>query len=453
MAAYVQLFGYLVILQRLFQGECAIQFRRKLTIGGVTFKKAISSNNNWTISTSEKAPLYDGYEVDILMVADFSLYSGFIEILNGDEYSAQFAVNNYLNAIFEQVRAVYENNTVFENEIISLNLVATFVVIREQDCPLMRTNKSENDTYSDNSTSMDLSMNALDAVHVVHEWISKYSEWLPPHDHAIVITKFDLLSPKGDSSTQGMAYVGAMCRGSQSASVVEDIGAMATAMIAAHELAHSLGAFHDGSGESSHCDSTLNYIMAPMVSGSDDNEKFRNSFKLSKCSLKQIETFLVNDTSLCMRRHRGREKRLRRTSNSAGRRKPGEIFLQQHQCKIAFGPDYGVCKHREYLRKKDPCRRLWCKNRNTKRFASCETKNYLPLLDGTMCGPHKASWCIAGNCVDSNKEDNNCVDVNASLCTSLSAVKRTRYCKSVKFSAICCFTCSTRRSTKKSLRR
>ncbi|VDM50169.1 unnamed protein product, partial [Toxocara canis] len=295
------------------------------------------------------------------MVADFSLYSGFIEILNGDEYSAQFAVNNYLNAIFEQVRAVYENNTVFENEIISLNLVATFVVIREQDCPLMRTNKSENDTYSDNST------------------------------------RFDLLSPKGDSSTQGMAYVGAMCRGSQSASVVEDIGAMATAMIAAHELAHSLGAFHDGSGESSHCDSTLNYIMAPMVSGSDDNEKFRNSFKLSKCSLKQIETFLViwaihrNDTSLCMRRHRGREKRLRRTSNSAGRRKPGEIFLQQHQCKIAFGPDYGVCKHREYLRKKDPCRRLWCKNRNTKRFASCETKNYLPLLDGTMCGPHKAS--------------------------------------------------------------
>lgn len=50
--------------------------------------------------------------------------------------------------------------------------------------------------------------------------------------------RFDLLTPKGDSSTQGMAYVGAMCRNSESASVVEDIGAMATAMIAAHELAH-----------------------------------------------------------------------------------------------------------------------------------------------------------------------------------------------------------------------
>lgn len=35
-----------------------------------------------------------------------------------------------------------------------------------------------------------------------------------------------------------MAYVGAMCRVAESASVVEDIGGMATAVIAAHELAH-----------------------------------------------------------------------------------------------------------------------------------------------------------------------------------------------------------------------
>uniref|UniRef100_A0A915BT61 Peptidase M12B domain-containing protein n=1 Tax=Parascaris univalens TaxID=6257 RepID=A0A915BT61_PARUN len=383
----------------------------------------------------------DGYQIDILMVADFSLYNSFIDIHNGDEYSAQFAVDNYLNAIFEQVRAIYENNTIFENEIISLNLIATFIVIREEDCPLMQNYPSQNTTNFDNSTSMELSIDALDAIHLIHQWILRYSQWLPSHDHAIILTKFDLLTPKGDSSTQGMAYVGAMCRNSESASVVEDIGAMATAMIAAHELAHSLGAFHDGSGESGDCSGNLNYMMAPTVSGSDDYEKFQNSFKLSICSRKQIEAFLLNETSLCVRRHRARERRLRRTSYSDGRKKPGELFLQQHQCKIAFGPQYGVCKQHEYQMKNNPCKRLWCKNRSTKRTASCETKNYLPLFDGTKCGVRK--WCIAGNCVINNKEDNSCVDVNVSMCTSLSAGKRKRFCKSAKFNAVCCFSCST----------
>lgn len=55
------------------------------------------------MGNNEKTLLTDGYQIDILMVADFSLYNSFIDIHNGEEYSAQFAVDNYLNAIFEQV--------------------------------------------------------------------------------------------------------------------------------------------------------------------------------------------------------------------------------------------------------------------------------------------------------------------------------------------------------------
>ncbi|VDM85982.1 unnamed protein product [Strongylus vulgaris] len=51
--------------------------------------------------------------------------------------------------------------------------------------------------------------------------------------------RFDLISPRGDSGTQGMAYVGNICQGFASASIVEDVGAAATALIAAHELGHS----------------------------------------------------------------------------------------------------------------------------------------------------------------------------------------------------------------------
>lgn len=50
--------------------------------------------------------------------------------------------------------------------------------------------------------------------------------------------RYDLLTHSNESATQGMAYVRAMCRGSDSASVVEDIGGLTTAIIAAHEIIH-----------------------------------------------------------------------------------------------------------------------------------------------------------------------------------------------------------------------
>lgn len=37
------------------------------------------------------------------MVADYTMYSSFLEMMANDEYSAQSATNNYLYAVFEQV--------------------------------------------------------------------------------------------------------------------------------------------------------------------------------------------------------------------------------------------------------------------------------------------------------------------------------------------------------------
>ena len=34
----------------------------------------------------------------------------------------------------------------------------------------------------------------------------------------------------------------------------------------------------------------------------------------------------------------------------------------------------------------DPCRRIWCKNRRTKRSGPCETLPFFPAFDGTTCG-------------------------------------------------------------------
>lgn len=54
----------------------------------------------------------------------------------------------------------------------------------------------------------------------------------------------------------------------------------------------SLGAFHDGSGNSSECPGRHNYLMSPSTSGNENNERFSNSFLLSQCSVEQVEEFL-----------------------------------------------------------------------------------------------------------------------------------------------------------------
>ncbi len=252
----------------------------------------------------------------------------------------------------------------------------------------------------------------LEAVHAVHEWALRHGESLPnPFHHVLVITKLDLLSQKNnDSSTQGMAYVRSMCRGAESASVVEDIGGLATSAIAAHELVHSLGAFHDGSSgggsesaTAGNCSAKDGYLMAPSSSsGNDLTKSLAKSFQLSECSQSEVEQFLNSTDADCLwTSYEANSSNLRRET-----RKLGERFSLTRQCQIAFGsPKYAHCRNnrdgagRRYYYVPpgaDPCRRLWCKNRGLGRHAPCETKAFLPLADGSECG--EGRWCISGSC-------------------------------------------------------
>ncbi|OZC09718.1 hypothetical protein X798_03121 [Onchocerca flexuosa] len=431
MVQIVSSYSLCIILCYFMPVWSAVHFQRKTKSAGVAFKKEVPLFRNPKIQHDNSS---FRYQIDILMVADYSVYTNFREIVRGDKYSALSATNDYLYAIFEQVRSIYDGNRLFENVPVALNLASTMAIIRKNDCPLVPFLNQTKLKNLENTTRMD----GLDAVNYVQKWVAEYSQWIPAHNHIIVLTRIDLLSSKGDSSTQGMAYVGVMCRVPESASVVEDIGGMATAVIAAHELAHSLGAFHDDTAESAE-NCGRNYLMSATVSGSDDEQKFFNTFKFSPCSIQQIQSFFANGTADCLLRSKSRERRLRRTSQRK-HRKPGELLVQQNQCKIAFGPHYSVCMKKEYL-SKDPCRRLWCKNRQLRKTEPCETKFYLPLLDGTKCGPDK--WCVGGNCIANNKEKENCVDLNPSMCRDNSRHERFhKYCHSKQFRSLCCVTCS-----------
>ncbi|VDN01383.1 unnamed protein product [Thelazia callipaeda] len=309
----------------------ALHFRRKVKSAGVAFKKGVPLFRNQSIQDDNSTL---GYQIDILMVADYSIYKNFLRIVRGDEYSALSATNDYLYAIFEQVRSIYDGNRLFENVPVTLNLASTMTIIREEDCPLLSyLNQSILDNLDNGTHSLYLRMNALDAVNYVQKWVAEYSQWIPAHNHIILLTK--------------------------------------------------------------------------------------------------------NGNAGCLLRSKSRERRLRRTSQRR-HRKPGELLVRQNQCKIAFGSHYSVCPRKEYA-SKDPCQRLWCKNRRLRRSSPCETKVYLPLLDGTKCGPDK--WCLGGICVTNDKDKEDCADLNPSMCRKLPHEKLQEFCQSKQFRLLCCVTC------------
>ncbi|WKY10198.1 hypothetical protein Q1695_002499 [Nippostrongylus brasiliensis] len=436
-----------------------VQLRRKITQGGVSLTRIQKYTSDTLPSLRNETDFSLG--LDILMMADYSTLQGFIEISGNNAAAGELYTQEYLRAIFEQVKTIYDGIEIMK-QTIQLSLVGTFVAIREDDCPMLNSIEniedevlSSNSTFdnstigvgdwyeeANNSTELTLSTPAVEALDKFTQWLASHEHVLPKHDHAILITKFDLLSPRGDSATQGMSYVGNICKVGDSASIVEDIGAAATAIIAAHELGHSLGAFHDGNPEAQDCPSSENFLMASTVSGSENFELFAHSRTMSPCSVKSIEKNLRTKSAQCVKKAASGDRKLKKKSSTLDlmSRTSGEMIGLRQQCQIAFGPHYGVCPNKEYFRGSDLCRRVWCKDREQRRSEPCETKTYLPSLDGTECG--RTKWCMAGRCVDNPKALQECVDINEKTCRKYSKVKLRHYCKAKDFKEICCRSCA-----------
>lgn len=307
--------------------------------------------------------------------------------------------------------------------------------------------------------------------------------------------------------------------------MVEDVGGLGTPTVAAHEMSHSLGAFHDGSGESENCSVRQNFMMAPMSAAHPFDaiygDTFPNAFRLSECSLHQIQDFLNSSNSNClwasntkpplfeqqigenagMAKSRigapkidgekengpkigtdefeedegmigegeeewnmeiGIDWKGKSSFKSERRRtKPGERFHPSRQCQIAFGPNYGLCQRRDFLLlSPDPCRRLWCKDRRQRRWTPCETKGFLPMMDGTRCGQGK--WCIRGQCrmqvarmlgkrANENEKNNiggmdgtfeaDCIDLNGPFCANFEYSQLRSFCPISTFGRLCCASC------------
>ena len=100
-----------------------------------------------------------------------------------------------------------------------------------------------------------------------------------------------LFTPRsfGDSGVLGIAYLGSICEATRSVSLTRVIGGIATGVVTAHEIGHNFGAPHDGA-PGGPCESTsFNYLMSPVVNGSDE---------FSACSLQQMQPVIAGASCL-----------------------------------------------------------------------------------------------------------------------------------------------------------
>uniref|UniRef100_A0A3B3QV97 ADAM metallopeptidase with thrombospondin type 1 motif 13 n=1 Tax=Paramormyrops kingsleyae TaxID=1676925 RepID=A0A3B3QV97_9TELE len=214
----------------------------------------------------------------------------------------------------------------------------------------------------------------------VCEWgrrVNPVSDTDPLHaDLLLYITRFDLQLPDRNKQVRGVAQLGGACTSQWSCVITEDTG-FDLGITIAHEIGHSFGINHDGTGNS--CGSGGFIMAADGGYGSTD-------LTWSQCSREQLSRFFSAGHADCVRD-------LPVFGGSLQDWKPGLYYGVDDQCRIAFGSVARACSFRSG--DVDACRVLSCHTVPGDQ-SSC-TRLLVPLLDGTECAPNQ--WCMKGRCV------------------------------------------------------
>ncbi|KAK3699418.1 hypothetical protein QZH41_018585, partial [Actinostola sp. cb2023] len=173
----------------------------------------------------------------------------------------------------------------------------------------------------------------------------------------------------------GLAQSRSVCSATYGKALSGDIG-LSSAMIVSHEIAHALGASHDG--VRADCPGGT-FIMAATVSGG------RNAFRFSPCSKEFFQNLFSGSSCNQINDVPGSGIPFPADMDT---NLPGVLFSGDQQCKMQYDDNYVRCPHN-----KKNCTFLFCSNNGV----TCSS-HMAPPMDGTRCGDRK--WCIKAECLD-----------------------------------------------------
>ncbi|KAK7097864.1 metalloprotease mig-17-like [Littorina saxatilis] len=345
----------------------------------------------------------DEYHIDVLVYVDFAFYDNWLKETNmSDSPQAQNATKEYIAYLFQGVNRRYRTIT---NLPFNISVHVSQVEIARTPQEANWTESVKNDTGSSRPQ-----VNATAVLENLKQFVTDNYSTLPPFDHLMLFTRYDLVgnSAAEGKFTTGLAYVGTMCKNS-SVSIIEDDGGAVNEATAAHELAHSLGANHDGNGND--CNASDLFAMTDLGANPKVNEngahKKLNLWTFSNCSSQYF-----NDTVQKLKTE-GLEKKCLLTKLKQEGVPPVPDNLPSppdQQCRHIYNDSSYFCRM-PYAPPNssldDLCLKMACYNP----YLAGETCTLQTADAGTCCGQGK--WCQQGRCVE-NQLNSKCSNINDS---------------------------------------
>lgn len=89
----------------------AIKRERKTYFLGVSFSQTSGLNDSLAITSDTDVENYEkDYEIELLLIADHSMFEGFSDLYHGDEFAAFHGLSDYLRGLFDQVTIIFVHN-------------------------------------------------------------------------------------------------------------------------------------------------------------------------------------------------------------------------------------------------------------------------------------------------------------------------------------------------------
>ncbi|CAL1544570.1 unnamed protein product [Lymnaea stagnalis] len=221
------------------------------------------------------------YSIDILTFIDVSMYRKWLLVGSNDGNITKAMIKAYMANVYTSVNMRLET------------LTLSGIKLRVKMLPIVFPGtENESPWTTKEYAGNDVKVNATKLLNDFSNWLKQQTGF--SYDHAVLLTSYDIYggSDVGNkfNITKGLAYIGTLCLGAESSSIIEEKGAYQSEGIIAHELGHSLGALHDGQGNL--CSPESRYLMADGTYSANASNSL-NPWKFSSCSssaiLKQIK--------------------------------------------------------------------------------------------------------------------------------------------------------------------